>query len=306
VGPASFDRKFGAQLVRELPPTPAVYLFKDEGGNVLYAGKAKNIRRRLQGYRNATARKAHRKMRRLLRAASALEVRLQASERDALLLENELIRTLRPRFNVDGAYSFLYPAIGIGVREHRAFLCFTTRIAAFSELELRWHGSFRSRSRTLAAFEALIALLELLGHREPSSRLREVPRIRGSRTVAFRRIECLVPSLHHLLSGESKGVLQELTARLLEKPAARRAAADVGERLRRLDAFFETDARRLRDALRTAGRRDGFVYQEDRDALFIAQRQAPAREVPVRCASANRQVDGQPAVARPEAPLPFS
>ena len=195
VGSVSFDRKFGAGLVGELPAAPAVYLFKDAGGNVLYAGKAKNIRRRLQGYRNATARKAHRKMRRLVRAASALEVRLQPSERDALLLENELIRTLRPRFNVDGAYSFLYPAIGIGVRGGRAFLCFTTRIAAFSELELRWYGSFRSRPRTLAAFEALVELLELIGHREPSSRLRGVPRIRGSRTVAFRRIEPLVPSL---------------------------------------------------------------------------------------------------------------
>jgi len=272
VGSASFDLKFGAGLVRELPPAPAVYLFKDESGNVLYAGKAKNIRRRLQGYRNATARKAHRKMRRLVRAASALEVRLQASERDALLLENELIRTLRPRFNVDGAYSFLYPAIGVGVSGHRSLLCFTTRTAAFAELELSWYGSFRSRPRTLVAFEALIALLELVGHREPSSRLRGIPRIRGSRTVAFRRIEPLVPPLGLLLAGESKAALPELAARLLEKPAARRAAAEVEERLRLLDAFFETDARRLREALRAAGGRDGFVRQEERDALFIAQR----------------------------------
>jgi excinuclease ABC subunit C len=272
VGSASFDRKFGSELVRELPPAPAVYLFKDESGNVLYAGKAKNIRRRLQGYRNATARKGHRKMRRLVRAASALEVRLQASERDALLLENELIRTLRPRFNVDGAYSFLYPAIGVGVWEQRSFLCFTTRTAAFAELGLSWYGSFRSRPRTLAAFEALVGLLELLGHREPVSRLRGVPRIRGSRTVALRRIEPLVPPVGRLLSGESKAALQELATRLLEKPAARRVAAEVEERLRLLDAFFETDARRLREALRAAGRSGGFVGQDELDALFIAQR----------------------------------
>jgi excinuclease ABC subunit C len=272
VGSETFDRKFGAGLVRELPPVPAVYLFKDEGGNVLYAGKAKNVRRRLQAYRNATAGKAHRKMRRVMRAASALEVRLAASERDALLLENELIRTLRPRFNVDGAYSFLYPAIGIGVRGHLSLLCFTTRVAAFSELGLRWCGSFRSRPRTLAAFEALIGLLELLGHREPGSRLRGLPRVRGSRTIAFRRIEPLVPPLGRLLSGESDAALPDLAARLLEKPAARQAAREVEERLRLLDAFFRTDARRLREALRAAGAREGFVLQEQRDALFIAQR----------------------------------
>ena len=77
MGTGSFDRKFGAGLVRELPAEPAVYLFKDEDGNVLYAGKAKNVRRRMQGYRNAGRRKAQRKMVRLVRAASALEIRVQ-------------------------------------------------------------------------------------------------------------------------------------------------------------------------------------------------------------------------------------
>jgi len=43
-----FDRKFGADFLKGLPQTPAVYLFKDETGKVLYTGKAKNIRRRLR------------------------------------------------------------------------------------------------------------------------------------------------------------------------------------------------------------------------------------------------------------------
>ena len=115
MGLKRFDRKFGADLVRELPAGPAVYLFKDGEGRVLYAGKAKNIRRRLQSYRNASRRKVHRKMRALVSEASTLEVRLQPSERAALLLENELIRAFRPRYNVDGAYTFLYPAIGTAV-----------------------------------------------------------------------------------------------------------------------------------------------------------------------------------------------
>jgi predicted GIY-YIG superfamily endonuclease len=276
VGILSFDRKFGMQLVRELPPQPAVYLFKDAAGTVLYAGKAKNIRRRLQGYRNATQRKAHRKMRRLVRAATALEIRIQASEREALLLENELIRTLRPRFNVDGAYSFLYPAIGTAVKGPVTLLCFTTRTDAFANLGLRWHGCFRSRPRTLAMFEDLVALLGYVGHREPFARLGERPRVRGSRLVAFRRIEPLVPSLDRLLGGESKTVLAGLAESLLEKPAARRSAAEVGEQLRHLDAFFETDARRLRETLRAAGRRDTFVRQEERDALFLTHRASSA------------------------------
>jgi predicted GIY-YIG superfamily endonuclease len=274
VGTASFDRKFGAELLRELPAAPGVYLFKDAAGTVLYTGKAKNLRRRLQGYRSAKRRKAHRKMLRVLREASALEIRVQASEREALLLENELIRTLRPRLNVDGAYSFLYPAIGTAVRGHLTLLCFTTRVDAYEAFALRWHGCFRSRPRTLAAFEDLVALLGFLGHREPTARLGEVPRVRGSLLVAFRRIERLVPSLDSLLGGESRGALAELTARLLEKPDAREAAAEVGEQLRRLDAFFASDARKLREALRAA-KRDGFVPQHERDALFLALRDRP-------------------------------
>ena len=58
-----FDRKFGERLIDELPATAAVYLFKDGQGAVIYVGKAGNIRRRLQQYRNATRRKVHRKMR---------------------------------------------------------------------------------------------------------------------------------------------------------------------------------------------------------------------------------------------------
>jgi predicted GIY-YIG superfamily endonuclease len=269
VGLKRFDRKFGAQLVRELPASPAVYLFKDEDGTVLYAGKAKNVRRRLQGYRNATRRKAHRKMRTLVREASSLEVRLQASERDALLVENELIRSLRPRYNVDGAYSFLYPAIGIATRGPQSLFCFTTRIDAFDGLGLRWHGTFRSRNRTREAFEALVSLLGRLGHREPRSRTRDLPRVRGSRIVALRRVERLLPGLERLLAGRSAEALRELFTLLLYKPDARVDAAQVAEDLRLLEAFFHDDARKLRQMLRAAGRRGSYVSQDERDALFL-------------------------------------
>lgn len=267
-----FDRKFGPDLLRELPTEPAVYLFKDESGEVLYAGKAKNIRRRLAGYRNATRRKAHRKMRALVREASSLEVRLQPSEHAALLVENELIRTLRPPYNVDGAFDFLYPVIGAGARGDQTLLCFTTRPDAW-RVELRWYGAFRSRWRARDAFEALSDLLVRVGHAEPRSRLPKGPRLRGSRLVAFRRLPApLVASLHPFLAGESSGALEELAVALLERADAREEAAQVQRDLRRLDAFYASDLAPLRDALSAAGRAGTFVPQGERDALFIATR----------------------------------
>ena len=76
--------------------------------------------------------------------------------------------------------------------------------------------------------------------------------------------------LERFLRGESAELLAELAACLLERPAARRAAAEVEERLHRLAGFFAADARRLRHALDAAGRSGSFVAQEERDALFLA------------------------------------
>lgn len=264
-----FDQKFGADFVRELPAEPAVYLFKDGDGTVIYAGKAKNIRRRLQSYRRAGRRKAHRKMARLVREARSIEVRLQDSEKAALLLENELIRTLRPRFNVEGAYSFLYPAIGVAHEHGQTLLAFTTDVGLYEGFGFRWHGTFRSRLRGREAFEALLLLLERAGHRERPARARDLPRRRGSSVLAFRRIEQRVPSLERFLAGENPELLRELAADLLEKPDAREAREAVGDALRLLLAFFDSDARPLREALKARGHRGTFVSQQQRDALFI-------------------------------------
>ena len=270
-----FDRKFGAAFLEGLPEAPGVYLFKDAAGEVLYAGKAKNLRRRLASYRNAGRRKKHAKMRAIVREARDLEVRVRSSEADALLVENALIRTLRPRYNVEGAFDFLYPAIGAGWDDARLILCFTTRREAYRALGLRWHGVFRPRWRAHEAFTALVSLLGRLGHLEPRSRLPAAPRLRGSRLVAVRRApsELLAP-VSRFLDGESDALLERLCALLLESPAARREAAEVQAALTSLQAFYRSDARALRDARRATKHRPRFVRQHERDALFIRARHA--------------------------------
>jgi predicted GIY-YIG superfamily endonuclease len=273
VGVRRFDRKFGADLLSELPDTPGVYLFRDAGGDVLYAGKAKNVRRRLASYRSATRRKAHRKMRTLVREAASLEVRLQPSERAALLAENELIRTLRPRYNVEGTYSFLYPAIGIGSSGAQTLVAFTTQPEAWEALGLAWHGVFRSRLRAREAYDALTELLGRIGHLEPGRHLPPHRRLRGSRLLALRRLDAdLLHDLMRFLRGDGPEILEELAVRLVERRAARRQAARVEEALRQLEAFYRSDLLPLRDAMRAAGRSGSFVRREERDALFISTR----------------------------------
>jgi len=270
-----FDRKFGVDLVRELPEAPAVYLFKDETGEVLYAGKARNIRRRLASYRTAGRRKAHRKMRTLVREAHSVEVRLQDSERDALLAENELIRSLRPRYNVEGAFDFLYPAIGAGRSGDRMLLCITSLPESFACLDLHWHGTFRPRLRARVAFDALAELLGRAGHLEPRSRVPKAPRPRGSRLVCVRRVPSgWLEATNDFLAGDSDSLLSALFEHLLESPQARREAEQVQEALDFLEDFWRRDVLRLRAALRSVGRPAGFVPRGERDALFIEARLA--------------------------------
>jgi len=156
-------------------------------------------------------------------------VRSHESETQALLIENELIRTLRPPFNVDGAFAFLYPALGIGGDDGRVLLAFTSTPEAWSGLALRWYGCFRSRVRVRAAFDALVALFGRLGHREPMSRLPVVPLRRGVRLEAFRRLPPeLTTAADAFLGGESTDLLPLLFERLLESASARHEATEVG------------------------------------------------------------------------------
>ena len=264
-----FDRKFGSDLIDNLPHAPAVYLFKGEQGAVLYVGKAKNIRRRLSDYRNASRRKVHRKMRTLVREATELEVRLQPGEREALSLENQLIQTLRPPYNIEGAYSFLYPAIGLTHTRERTLLCFTTHVDAWEQFGFRWFGVFRSRLRAKEAFDTLVDLLARLGHVERVTSL-DAPSIKGSRIVGIRQLDAVVVSaVDEFLSGTSGSALGVVSQALLDKPRARREASEVEDQLRSLAAFHTANLVRLHDALRSAGRSGSFVSQRERDRLFI-------------------------------------
>jgi len=108
-----FDQKFGEDFVAGVPHSPGVYRFFNRHGELVYVGKAKDLRRRLSQYRAPKRVKAHRKMKRIVKSSARLEFEVTASEKDALLLENALIQQHRPRLNVAGAFSFLYPSIGL-------------------------------------------------------------------------------------------------------------------------------------------------------------------------------------------------
>ena len=85
--------------VSRLPLLPGVYLYKDEAGNVLYVGKAKNLRARVRNY-FSDEHLADAKTGTLISEARDLEYILVDNEKEALALENNLIKQWQPRFNI--------------------------------------------------------------------------------------------------------------------------------------------------------------------------------------------------------------
>jgi predicted GIY-YIG superfamily endonuclease len=96
--------RLGEDFFRTLPTGPGVYLMCGPTEGILYVGKAKNLRKRLSSYRVANPERMPRRLLRLLRAVTRIELQECADEQAALAREAELLRTLKPRFNRAGTW----------------------------------------------------------------------------------------------------------------------------------------------------------------------------------------------------------
>lgn len=87
------------ELIERIPKEPGVYLMKDKKGRIIYVGKAANLRQRVRSYfnRSGDSRAFVRLLNRLL---GDIETVVVSNEKEALLLENNLIKQHKPRFNV--------------------------------------------------------------------------------------------------------------------------------------------------------------------------------------------------------------
>lgn len=97
-GPFAVGRAAIERAVRLAPTSPGVYRMLNAANDVLYVGKAKNVRKRLSSYARPTGHVA--RIARMIAATVMVEIVSTATETEALLLEANLIKQLRPRFNV--------------------------------------------------------------------------------------------------------------------------------------------------------------------------------------------------------------
>jgi excinuclease ABC subunit C len=113
------------KLIQGLPGSPGIYKYFDKDGNLIYIGKAKNLKKRVSSY--FTKNHDNRKTSVMVSRIVEIQFTLVDSEIDALLLENSLIKKFQPKFNINLKDDKTYPFICI---KHERFpRIFSTRNA---------------------------------------------------------------------------------------------------------------------------------------------------------------------------------
>ena len=115
------------QKAEALPARPGVYIFKEEGGQPIYVGKAKSLKHRVRSYFQET-RPGDEKRERMLDAARDLEFILVDNEKEALALENNLIKQFKPRYNILLRDDKTYPYIKLTLKERFPRVYVTRRL----------------------------------------------------------------------------------------------------------------------------------------------------------------------------------
>jgi excinuclease ABC subunit C len=224
VGPLAVGRAVIASHAKLAPSSPGVYRMIDAKGDVLYVGKAKNIRKRIIAYGRPTGYDP--RIERTIAATAALEFVSTATETEALLLEANLIKRLRPRFNVLLRDDKSFPHILI-TADHWAPQILKHRGARTREGN--YYGPFASVwavNRTITALQRAFLLRSCSdGFFESRARpclLYQIKRCSGpcTREIDFAEYGELVREANAFLSGKSQAVKDELAAEMEKASAA--------------------------------------------------------------------------------------
>jgi excinuclease ABC subunit C len=116
------------EKIRTLPTSAGCYLYKNAEGEVIYVGKAKNLRARVRSYFLEANQIANRKTGSLMREAVDIEYITVANEREALALENNLIKQRKPRFNILLRDDKTYPYIKLTLQDKHPKVFVTRRL----------------------------------------------------------------------------------------------------------------------------------------------------------------------------------
>ncbi|GAA3160554.1 excinuclease ABC subunit UvrC [Planomonospora alba] len=264
-GPASFRPKPGS-----IPETPGVYRFRDAGGRVIYVGKAKNLRQRLNSY-FADFAGLHPRTQTMLTTAAGVDWTVVGTEVEALQLEYSWIKEYDPRFNVKYRDDKSYPYLAVTMGEE------FPRVQVLRGAKRKGTRYFGPYSHAWAIRETVDLLLRVFPIRSCSSGVfRRAARI-GRPCLLGYIDKCSAPCVSRVTAAEHRALAEDFcdfmageTGRFIKRLEAemRQAAADQE---------YERAAR-LRDdvqALQRALEKQAVVLGDTTDCDVIALAEDP-------------------------------
>jgi excinuclease ABC subunit C len=218
-GPLAIGHAAIEHAVRLAPTSPGVYRMLNAANDVLYVGKAKNVRKRLASYARVSAPQPARILR-MIAATVSVEIISTGTETEALLLEANLIKQLRPRFNVQLRDDKSFPYILI-TGDHWAPQILKHRGAQTRPGQ--YFGPFASAgavNRTITALQRAFLVRSctdsFFESRTRPCLLYQIRRCSGPCTgeIDFPGYSELVREARDFLSGRSQAVKQQLAAEM--------------------------------------------------------------------------------------------
>ena len=245
------------KLTVDLPRGPGIYLFVDAQGDVLYVGKATNIRSRVRSYFGTGD--TRRKIGSLLKLMDAVHYVATPDLLTAEVLELRIISRLRPRYNHAGTRSAKYCYVRLTLSEVWPRLVVTSRVPAAASQDL-YLGPISTRSMARDVIDAIQSVMPLRQCTVRMGRNYRAPEdapVCSAAQLGVAHCPCsgtadevvyaeVVQQVGRVLKGEAQEVIEQLTAKMRKHSQAQRFE-EAGDVLTRIDAL-ETVLRRAQTA----------------------------------------------------------
>jgi excinuclease ABC subunit C len=234
------------QKIERLPTSPGVYLFKDDKGAILYVGKAGNIRNRVGSYFQRSSDKDAKTLL-MLGKVFDIETLVTDTEKEAFILEDNLIKLHHPRYNIKLRDDKNYPCLKLDVEEEFPTLCIVRRIKKDGSLYFGPYPSATALRQTLRLIRRLFPIRTCIDTKF-SRRLRpcinyEMGRCPGPccdkiDPVRYREV---VSEVRMFLEGKNRDLVESLEHRMKEESESLNfeRAAKIRDQVRYIEEVIE-------------------------------------------------------------------
>lgn len=253
------------EQLRGLPASPGVYLMKDAEDNILYVGKAANLRHRVGSYFGA-GQKLTPKLQRMVSEVNDLDYFVTGSEQEALILELNLIKRYHPRYNVRLKDDKTFPYLKINLGEDWPRVFVTRRLEADGG---RYFGPFASAKSVRQTLKLIKGIFPF------RSCSRTITGTDPRPCLEYHIGHCLAPCIGVVSREEYAAVIKQVILFLegRQERVVRELESKMNKAAEALD--FET-ATRLRDQLQAVkevveGQRIATTVKGEQDAIAFAQ-----------------------------------